>query len=51
MFALRLDNPHPEREIGSIALEATGKDGTPVLFFALTIEPVAVRDPTHPDTP
>jgi WD40 repeat protein len=39
MFAVRLANPHPERELASLALEATGQDGIGATFYAVTLEP------------
>jgi hypothetical protein len=44
VFAVRLVNPHPERELASLALEAVGNDGTPAGFFAITLEPTTPTD-------
>jgi hypothetical protein len=38
--AVRLANPHPEREIASLAVEATDEPDSTPLVFAITAEPV-----------
>ena len=38
--AVRLVNPHPEREVASLAVEATDEPDSTPLVFAITVEPV-----------
>ncbi len=40
-FAVRLENPHPEREVESLALESTRTPSSAPLLLAATLEPVA----------
>ncbi|MGA9335296.1 MAG: WD40 repeat domain-containing serine/threonine protein kinase, partial [Rudaea sp.] len=52
--AVRLLNPHPERAVSSIALEATDLPYSSPLFFAITTEPVetgAATAATNPAQP
>ena len=44
VFAVRMVNPHPERELASLALEVVSNDGNPAGFFAMTLEPTAPTD-------
>jgi len=48
IFAVRLVNPHPQREVNSLALEATEEAWSAPSFFAITVEPTdaAANAPT-----
>ena len=41
IYSMRLVNPHPEREVASLAIEATNEHWSAPLLFAITAEPAA----------
>jgi hypothetical protein len=41
IYGVRLANPHPEREVASLALEAVDEAWSSPLIFAITAEPLA----------
>jgi hypothetical protein len=45
IYAVRLVNPEPRREVASLALEAADEDGSVPVFFAITLE--SAEFPTH----
>jgi len=50
IFAVHLANPHPEREVASLALEAGDEAWSSPSFFAITAQPLDDRDPPLPPT-
>ena len=45
IYTVRLVNPHPEREVESVALEAVDQPWSAPIFFAITAEPLGSTAP------
>jgi hypothetical protein len=41
MYAARLDNPRPDRDVASLAIEAAGEAWSTPVVYAITLEPEA----------